>query len=52
MGEGRIAGGESEEAFEPWLLNITKYFQIFKYSDELKSWLAIYQLSGKVVLWW
>lgn len=43
--------GEMEEAVEAWLINISKYFQIYKYDDNLKEILAIYQLHGKVTLW-
>ena len=29
-----------------------KYFQIYNYSDRLKSKMAIYNLTGKADIWW
>ena len=29
-----------------------KYFQIYNYSNQLKARMAIYNLSGKVDIWW
>lgn len=43
---------ESEEGFEAWLINMRKYFQVYECKSNLKSWLATYQLQGKVSLWW
>lgn len=37
---------------EAWLIDMGKYFQIYEYTDRLKGWLAVYQLRGKVTLWW
>ena len=37
---------------ESWLININKYFQVYEYSRNLKSRLAIYQLREKATLWW
>ena len=28
------------------------YFQIYNYSDELKAKMAIYNMTGKVDIWW
>eukprot|EP00253_Pinus_taeda_P018941 PITA_18941 len=44
--------GEQEEAVEAWLININKYFQLYEYDQNLKAWLAIFQLQGKATLWW
>ena len=44
--------GESEEATEAWLLNIKRYFQVYRYDDNLRSRLAIFQLSIKIAPWW
>ena len=40
--------GESEEAVEAWLLIIKRYFQVYKYDDNLRAHLAIFQLSGNL----
>jgi hypothetical protein len=40
--------GESEEGAEAWLLNMSKYFQIYNYPRNLKARLVVYQLNGKV----
>ena len=44
--------GESEEVVEAWFLNINRYFQVYRYDDNLRAHLAIFQLSGKFSLWW
>eukprot|EP00253_Pinus_taeda_P011491 PITA_11491 len=44
--------GEQEEAVEAWLINMNKYFQLYKYDHNLKARLAIFQLQGKATLWW
>ena len=44
--------GESKEAIESWLIDISKYFHIYDYTDKLKGHLAVYQLRGKATLWW
>lgn len=43
---------EKEEDVESWLLNMTKYFQVYQYEINLKVRLAIYQLQGKATLCW
>ena len=43
---------EQEEAAEAWLINMNKYFQLYEYDHNLKERLAIFQLQGKVTLWW
>jgi hypothetical protein len=40
------------EEFEAWLLYIKKYFQIYNYSSNMKVRMAIYNLKGKVSIWW
>ena len=40
-----------EEA-EAWLLDIKKYFQIYKYSSNMKVQMVIYNLKGKSSIWW
>eukprot|EP00253_Pinus_taeda_P029659 PITA_29659 len=44
--------GEQEEAAEARLINMNKYFQLYEYDDNLKARLAIFQLQGKLTLWW
>jgi len=44
--------GESEEGAKEWLLNISKYFQLYNYSSNLKARLTILQLNGKALVWW
>jgi len=46
---GEIEKGEEVEA---WLSGMKKYFQIYNYSDRLKARMAIYNLTGKVDIWW
>eukprot|EP00253_Pinus_taeda_P030673 PITA_30673 len=58
--DGETGGGEenreeeydNEEAAEAWLINMNKYFQLYKYDHNLKAHLAIFQLQGKATLWW
>ena len=40
-----------EEA-EAWLLDIKKYFKIYNYSINMKVRIAIYNLKGKMCIWW
>ena len=44
--------GESEEVAKAWLLNIKRYFQLYRYDDNLRACLAIFPLSKKDALWW
>jgi hypothetical protein len=44
--------GGNEEGEESWLLNVGKYFHFCNYSGNLRARLAVYQLNGKVVIWW
>eukprot|EP00253_Pinus_taeda_P032987 PITA_32987 len=44
--------GEQEVAAEAWLINMNKYFQLYKYDHNLKARLAIFPLQGKATLWW
>ena len=44
--------GESEEKNEAWLLNIKRYFQVYRYDNNLRERLAIFQMSEKDALWW
>ena len=34
--------GELEEAIEAWLLNIKRYFHVYRYDDNLRACLAIF----------
>ena len=38
---------ETDEKVEAWLSSMKNYFQIYNYSDRLKSWMAIYNLTRK-----
>ena len=49
MFNGKIEKGEEAEA---WLFGMKKYFQIYNYSDELKTKMTIYNLTEKVDIWW
>ena len=49
MFNGEIEKGEEAEA---WLSGMKKNFQIYNYSDKLKSQMAIYILNGNVDIWW
>ena len=40
------------EEVESWLSRMKKYFQIYNYSNQLKSRMAIYILTGKADIWW
>ena len=42
----------TREKAEEWLVGMRKYFRVNKYSSEMKSWLAIYNLNGKEARWW
>lgn len=44
--------GENEEDAEAWLFNMTKYFQVYEYENNINAKLIIYQLQGKDALWW
>jgi hypothetical protein len=46
---GEIETGEEVEA---WISGMKKYFQIYNYSSELKAKMEIYNLIGKVDIWW
>ena len=49
MFNGEVEKGEEVEA---WLSGIKKYFQIYNYSDRLKSRMTIYNLTIKADIWW
>ena len=49
MFNGEAEKGEEAEAS---LSGMKKYFQIYNYSDRLKFKMAIYNLTGKVDIWW
>lgn len=40
-----------EEA-EAWLLRMKKYFKVHDYSNNMKERVAIFNLKGKVDIWW
>lgn len=50
--EPHTFNGEREEDVEEWLLNMTKYIQVYEYESNLKARLVVYQLQGKSKLWW
>ena len=35
---------EVEEVVEAWIINMNKYFQVYKYNDNRKARIDIYQL--------
>ena len=42
---------EKGEEAKAWLSRMKNYFQIYNYSDELKTKMEIYILTGKVDIW-
>ena len=44
--------GEDEEVVEASLIIMNKYFQVYRYTNNFKARLAIYQLREKATLWW
>ena len=46
MSNGEIKKGEEAKA---WLSGMKKYFHIYKYSNELKENIAIYNLTEKSI---
>jgi len=44
--------GQYEERAEAWILNMSKYFQIYNYPENLKARLVVYQKNGKYAIWW
>ena len=40
------------EEVETWLLGMSKYFQIYDYSNNFKAKMATYNLNGKPSIWW
>ena len=49
MFNGEAQKGEEEEA---WLLGMMKHFKIYKYFDQLKARMEIYNLTEKYDIWW
>ena len=49
MFNGEVEKGEEVEA---WLSGMKKYFQIYNYSNILKSRRDIYNLTEKTNIWW
>ena len=49
-----IFNGEVEKGEEanPWLSGMKKYIHIYNYSNESKAKMAIYNMFGKVDIWW
>jgi len=49
-----VLNGEIEtwEEVEAWLSKMKKCFQVYNYSSELKARMEIYNLIGKVDIWW
>jgi hypothetical protein len=41
-----------EEYVETWLLGMRKYFQLQNYSSHAEGRIAMYQLKGKLFMWW
>ena len=49
MFNGEVEKGEEAEA---WMSRMKKYFHIYNYSDRLMARMAIYNLTGKVDIYW
>lgn len=43
---------EADEVAEAWVINMNKYFWVYKYKNNLKASLSIYQIQGNATLWW
>jgi hypothetical protein len=43
---------KKEEEAEAWLLGLKKYFRVHDYSENLKAWIALFNLNGKDSIWW
>jgi hypothetical protein len=43
---------KKEEDVETGLLGMRKYFQLHNYSSHAEGIIAMYQLKGKVSMWW
>ena len=43
---------EKGEETKAWFSGMKKYFQVYNYSDRLKSQMAIYNLTAKADIWW
>jgi hypothetical protein len=43
---------KKDEDVETWLLGMRKYFQLHNYSSRVEGRIDIYQLKGKVFMWW
>ena len=46
---GEVKTGQEAE---PWLLGMRKYFQVQEYSGNMKARVAIFNLYGRVSIWW
>ena len=46
---GEVDTGQEVEA---WLLGMRKYFQVQDYSGNMKSRVAIFNLTGRATIWW
>jgi hypothetical protein len=47
--DGEIKKGEEEKI---WILGLKKYFRVHDYSENLKARISIFNLNGKVSIWW
>ena len=43
---------KTEEEAKSCLLDIKKYFHIYNYSNNMKVRMEVYNLKGKVGIWW
>ena len=43
---------KTEEEAKSCLLDIKKYFRIYNYSNNMKVRMEVYNLKGKVGIWW
>jgi hypothetical protein len=43
---------KKEEDTETWFLGMRKYFQLQNYSSHVEGRISMYQLKGKVSMWW
>ena len=46
---GEVKNGQEAKA---WLLGMRKYFQVQDYSGNMKARVAIFNLTGRVSIWW
>jgi hypothetical protein len=47
--DGEIKKGEEEKV---WLLGLKRYFRAHDYSKNLRARITVFNLNGKISIWW